>query len=838
MGITSSKSDQDSPTLSPISTKGDHYYSVSEHSSVSDTSTTTTTATADTTANNNNNNNNNNTSRRSNSTSTSSSKNEKLAKSKKSKRGSKRMTSVDHKSNSNSFIINSCAPPPTILGDTPSPRGHPSTTTRTYSNDLSSSAPSPPASGSNSTLATSVLANSPNLDFETTLEEAHNIQLHHASPQQLTVDLPMSLQQQHSTVCDLCNQVVPTSQSMSVPSGNLRHGSISSASVDILKSTTGTQGSKRSLFDSFDSNKNNVAYTTTSTYSAGYDDIAGSSYSSAQQQRSYHHHNNNEQTLMSLNSSIFSNMDHYLPNNIQLSISSPSIITPTTNKLLSSSQPHIEVPAHPSILHASLGSTSELFNNSLISSFLSSHPQPISAISPPSTPRTYNPKDSSYDSKDSFVMSSTSLAEAPLRRTSVSRPRNNQSHYFAPSNDSSYNDSVHFNIKKDDYSKDVSFMNSDHESNRDKSTSSTSSINPSKLQHLATSQRPRGRSISDSLYMLSNSKETRALENEKIKKNRYKQLRSILKEVTDIIEISDIQFVQKIGEGSFSEVWEGWWNNIHVAVKKLKIVDDESLFKERFKREVENLKRSNHQNIVMFIGACYKPPCIITEYMSGGSLYSILHNPSTQPKTKYSFPLVLKMASDIALGLMHMHSLNIVHRDLTSQNILLDELGNVKISDFGLSREKPADVSMNMTNGGICNPRWRPPEITKNLGNYSEKIDVYCFSLVVWELLTGEIPFSDLDGSQASAQVAYAGLRPPIPENCHKEFADLLVQCWQTDPADRPLFPYVVAKLKEISWNNPIGFISDQATRGDSTTTNQPTTTTTTTTMTTNKDTQ
>jgi len=376
----------------------------------------------------------------------------------------------------------------------------------------------------------------------------------------------------------------------------------------------------------------------------------------------------------------------------------------------------------------------------------------------------------------------------------------------------------------DDYSKDITFLVSDHtDSIKEKSTvsnaSSVTSASNMPRMHPALAPsvfaRPRGRSISDSLFMSPFNKDSindiqKAIENEKIKKTRFEELKLILGDREAIIDINDIQFDQKVGEGAFSEVWEGWWKGIHVAIKKLKIVGDESQFRERFIREVHNLKKGNHQNIVMFIGACYKPACIVTEFMAGGSLYSILHSSNNPTKVKYSFPLVLKMATDIALGFSHLHSMNIVHRDLTSQNILLDEFGNVKISDFGLSREKPTDGTMAMTNGGICNPRWRPPEITKNMGHYDEKVDVYCFSLVVWEILTGEIPYSELDGSQASAQVAYCGLRPNLPDTCDPELKLLLQQCWESEPSDRPDFSNIVARLKEISWNNPIGFISEQ----------------------------
>jgi len=252
-------------------------------------------------------------------------------------------------------------------------------------------------------------------------------------------------------------------------------------------------------------------------------------------------------------------------------------------------------------------------------------------------------------------------------------------------------------------------------------------------------------------------------------------------------------------------VWEGNWNGVIVAIKKLKSMVDDALFQERFLREVENLRKGNHQNVVMFFGVCLKPPCIVTEFMQGGNLYDLLHKSGARLSTA----LVTKMATDLAVGLLHLHSLSILHRDLTSLNILLDEMGNVKISDFGLSREKQQEGSMTMTLGGICNPRWRPPEITKNLGHYSEKVDVYSFALVVWEMLTGEIPFANLDGPQAAAQVAYTNLRPAIPASCPAPLRGLIQRCWVDDAKSRPDFKDIVEELRAIQYSNPMGFASE-----------------------------
>ncbi|EFA75856.1 protein kinase [Heterostelium album PN500] len=390
-----------------------------------------------------------------------------------------------------------------------------------------------------------------------------------------------------------------------------------------------------------------------------------------QQPQSNSNNNNNNQLKSiitsnppSLNNSFsnFNNLPMPNTNNIPLSISSPSIITPTTNRLSNGLQLTPFPPSTfnnnnsnnqdnlstTSILHSSIGSTSELFNKSLISSFLnsnnqqqqqlqlqqlqqqqavshqqhittqqqlqqqqsssSSQPMYNSSISPPTTPRHYAPRDLSYDTKDIFTITVSNSEQNSMisdnsigsigsgfQRLTVSSSSHRSGgiklndHNMHNNTSSGSNDSLFFGAQKkeavSDYTKDITFLHSEHDSVKEKSnlstTSSSSSSNNNNngnshnhnRNHLSVSQqRPRGRSISDSLFMSSNSAKDcindiqKALENEKIKKNRFNELKEILNDRNDIIEINDIQFVQKVGEGAFSEVWEGWWKGIHVAI--------------------------------------------------------------------------------------------------------------------------------------------------------------------------------------------------------------------------------------------------------------------------------
>ncbi|EFA74867.1 protein tyrosine kinase [Heterostelium album PN500] len=278
------------------------------------------------------------------------------------------------------------------------------------------------------------------------------------------------------------------------------------------------------------------------------------------------------------------------------------------------------------------------------------------------------------------------------------------------------------------------------------------------------------------------------IERERKRREKYDEILEFLQKRDYIVEFNDLQFGEKIGEGSFAKVWLGEWNGYKVAIKKLK---NPNITEKFFLREVSNLIKSHHPNVVMFMGIVTNPPCIITEYMSGGSLYDVLHSKHCNlDKT-----MMFKMMRDLAIGMSHLHSLSppMLHRDLTSKNILLDEFQNIKISDFGLSKQ----IEEEMTLAGICNPRWRPPEITKGMKNYCEKVDVYSFGLVIYEIYTGKVPFENLEGVTAAAKSAYENLRPSLPDDCPLWLRKLITRCWAGEPSERPSFLEIVNILNQ-----------------------------------------
>lgn len=153
--------------------------------------------------------------------------------------------------------------------------------------------------------------------------------------------------------------------------------------------------------------------------------------------------------------------------------------------------------------------------------------------------------------------------------------------------------------------------------------------------------------------------------------------------------------------------------------------------------------------ILQFVGACKKPPvfCIITEYLSGGSLRKYLHQ-----QEPHSLPhsLVLKLALDIARGMQYLHSQGILHRDLKSENLLLGEDMSVKVADFGISC---LESQCGSAKGFTGTYRWMAPEMIKEK-HHTKKVDVYSFGIVLWELLTALTPFDNMTPEQAAFAVS------------------------------------------------------------------------------------
>lgn len=264
---------------------------------------------------------------------------------------------------------------------------------------------------------------------------------------------------------------------------------------------------------------------------------------------------------------------------------------------------------------------------------------------------------------------------------------------------------------------------------------------------------------------------------------------------TDVWEIDPqvLKFEKKVASGSYGDLYKGMYCSQEVAIKILKTERLNSELQKEFAQEVYIMRKVRHKNVVQFIGACTRPPnlCIVTEYMSGGSVYDYLH----KQKGTFKFPSLLKVAIDVSKGMNYLHQNNIIHRDLKAANLLMDENEVVKVADFGVARVKAQTGVMTAETGTY---RWMAPEVIEHKP-YDHKADVFSFGVVLWELLTGKLPYEYLTPLQAAVGVVQKGLRPIVPKNTHPKFAELLERCWKQDPTLRPDFSEITEILRQIA---------------------------------------
>lgn len=327
-----------------------------------------------------------------------------------------------------------------------------------------------------------------------------------------------------------------------------------------------------------------------------------------------------------------------------------------------------------------------------------------------------------------------------------------------------------------------------------------------------------------------------------------------------LIAAQDLETVRVIGEGAFGKVYQGTFNQTDVAIKILtkdallslgnnlstitsqgtgliqksgggnntsngtaaEAADDDipaSVMK-TLEQEVSIMMKIRHPNIILFMGMCLKPPCIVTEYCNRGSLYDLLRDARRVPAlaAQLSWSRRLSMAVDAARGMLclHSHKPSIVHRDLKSPNLLVDKHWHAKVTDFNLSRiSEDINTHQAAVQSSLVanNPRWHSPEVIK-AHCYDKAADVYAFALILWELLSWELPFAAMSPYQIMLGVGEHGLRPEIPAPFSKQAADLIggdvpsqigdayrqlmKDCWTQIPADRPSFETIILSLRAM----------------------------------------
>lgn len=155
--------------------------------------------------------------------------------------------------------------------------------------------------------------------------------------------------------------------------------------------------------------------------------------------------------------------------------------------------------------------------------------------------------------------------------------------------------------------------------------------------------------------------------------------------------------------------------------------------------------------------------------------------------------LRLVMARQIAAAMRYLHAHNVIHRDLKSLNLLVNTRLEIKISDFGLSRVIDKNQPMTSNIGTVA---WIAPEIFSNKKLYTEKADVYSYGIILWELLTRQMPFAEAEAFTIPVLVT-KGKRPTLPKKVPKDYGKLMEKCWHQKGEKRPSFEEIVQRLDE-----------------------------------------
>jgi|GEM_PF-3783395 len=257
--------------------------------------------------------------------------------------------------------------------------------------------------------------------------------------------------------------------------------------------------------------------------------------------------------------------------------------------------------------------------------------------------------------------------------------------------------------------------------------------------------------------------------------------------IVPIIEPSDLEIDDSIqlGEGGYGRVFKGTWGTKNVAIKRSKtLVSTEQSLKD-LQEEARKHYALTHPNIVILYGVSWGPEhyCMVMARMSC-SLRDILSS-----STPLSLNHIRRIARGTIEGICYLHANGIIHRDLTSYNILIDGKAHPCITDFGLSKmqSEVAQQTSVVTAGSFVvqgSPRWMAPEIMKNLP-CSTLSDIYSFGVILWELFARKLPFSDADNQEIIRRVR-RGEREPIPEETPVTYAKLIRGCGQQNPTKRP----------------------------------------------------
>ncbi|KAF9686222.1 hypothetical protein SADUNF_Sadunf03G0136200 [Salix dunnii] len=252
----------------------------------------------------------------------------------------------------------------------------------------------------------------------------------------------------------------------------------------------------------------------------------------------------------------------------------------------------------------------------------------------------------------------------------------------------------------------------------------------------------------------------------------------------EMIKNSDVEEVQELGSGTFGTVYYGKWRGTD---------------RRDFWREARILSDLHHPNVLAFYGVVPDGPggtmATVTEYMVNGSLRRVLQKKDRSLDRRKKLMIVL----DTAFGMEYLYLRDIIHFDLKCDNLLVNlrDPNAPYVGDFGLSKIKRNTLVSGGVHGTLP---WMAPELLDGNNNrVSEKVDVFSFGIVIWEILTGEEPYANMQFGAIIGGIVSNTLRPPLPEHCDSGWRTLMEECWASHPKARPSFTEITDRLRNMS---------------------------------------
>lgn len=272
-----------------------------------------------------------------------------------------------------------------------------------------------------------------------------------------------------------------------------------------------------------------------------------------------------------------------------------------------------------------------------------------------------------------------------------------------------------------------------------------------------------------------------------------------------ILSEDDIKIGQEVANGYYGIIYKGTCTKtgkevaIHVRSSDRANPEDDA----RILREIEILVTLNHPFVVKLVGFTGIPTDSssndfksVFEFVPNGSLNDVIKQVEKQKAPEwYDGTAKTKIAYGIAVAMAYVHSMHVIHRDLKPENVLLDEERNPVIDDFGFAKFIELDA---INTSGIGTPVFMAPEILSEDNTYDYKVDVFSYSIILYNLLTSKInPYPGVKSQFALFRAISSGERPVFPEDfANTKIASLIRRCWDTMPEKRPSFEEIVKMFK------------------------------------------